>query len=149
MQTKYSMVFVITLKTILTYMAELGVVILLILTYTQITTLAEQKEVSGGVLSKIPVPVRIGFITGSVVFSYVLLVIEWRKSMLIVQSRDISYAFTSTVAYRYYAIRSYAHFCFFQQIRSSRKTKDVMSFWVYFRLKGRPYWYLCNWNQQD
>lgn len=136
MQFKYSWVFIITFKTILTYMAEVGVVVLLILTYTNTANLIEQKEVAGGQLSRIPIEVRIGFITGSVVFSYVLLAIEWRKSQLIVQSRDISYAFTSTVAYRYYAIRSYAHFCFFQQIRSSRKTKDVLSFWVYFRLKG-------------
>jgi hypothetical protein len=64
------------------------------------------------------------------------LAFEWYKAQKIIRSRDISYAFTSLIAYRYYAIRSYAHYCLFSQIQSSRKTLDVLAFWVFFKFKG-------------
>jgi hypothetical protein len=82
-------------------------------------------------------------IIASVVVSFVLLFIEWRKAQTIIASRDISYAFTSIPAYRYYAIKSYSHFCFciliitiVNLIQNSRKNIDLMAFFVYFRFKG-------------
>jgi hypothetical protein len=72
----------------------------------------------------------------SILSSFVLLAFEWRKANKIIKSRDISYAFTSLIAYRYYAIRSYAHYCLFSQIQNSRKTVDVLAFWVFFKFKG-------------
>jgi hypothetical protein len=72
----------------------------------------------------------------SILSSFVLLAFEWRKANKIIKSRDISYAFTSLIAYRYYAIRSYAHYCLFAQIQNSRKTVDVLAFWVFFKFKG-------------
>jgi hypothetical protein len=75
-------------------------------------------------------------IMSSLLFSFILLYFEWQKAAKIIESRDISYAFTSVVAYRYYAIRSYAHFCLFSQIQNSRKTVDVLAFWVFFEFKG-------------
>ena len=75
-------------------------------------------------------------IAASVLMSFVLLFFEWRKARTIIRSGDISYAFTSSIAYRFYAIRSYPHYCFFSQIQNSRKTIDLLAFFVYFRFKG-------------
>jgi hypothetical protein len=134
------MVFVYTLKSVLTYMAEVVNVILLVLSYTINFAATPQQEKDNAketsFTKQIPFAVQLTCIAASVVISYILLAIDWRKSYLIVQSRDISYAFTSTVAYRYYVIRSYPHFCFFEKINNSKKLKDVLAYWVYFRLKG-------------
>ncbi|KAJ3253625.1 hypothetical protein HK103_000413 [Boothiomyces macroporosus] len=72
----------------------------------------------------------------SFLVSFGLLALEWKKSWKVIQSRDISYAFTSIIAYRYYCIRSYPHYCFFNQIQNSRKTVDILAFWVFFKLRG-------------
>ncbi|KAJ3321017.1 hypothetical protein HDV06_004676 [Boothiomyces sp. JEL0866] len=72
----------------------------------------------------------------SFLVSFGLLALEWKKSWKVIQSRDISYAFTSVIAYRYYCIRSYPHYCFFNQIQNSRKTVDILAFWVFFKLRG-------------
>ena len=113
-------------------MAEVGVVVLL---FVNLGAGSVTSQTQGDPLN-IGFAGRVGLITASVALSFILLALDWRKSFLIIQSRDISYAFTSTVAYRYYVIRSYPHFCFFQQINNSKKLKDMLSFWVYFRLKG-------------
>ena len=158
--SKYGMVYAMTLKSILSYMAEVLVVILLILVLTKIkvdglpdpsvnnldqsgkgTSADANKttslnDVLGGDLNILSPNVRIGLIIASVFVSFILLVFEWKKAFTIIQSRDISYAFTSTIAYRYYAIRSFAHFCVFDKISKSKKMKDTLSLWVYFRLKG-------------
>jgi hypothetical protein len=128
---KYSLVFLFTLKSVLTYMAEVGVVVLLFVNLGSGTVNSQSQSDLG-----IGFAGRVGIITASVVLSFILLGLDWRKSFLIIQSRDISYAFTSTVAYRYYVIRSFPHFCFFQKINNSKKLKDMLSFWVYFCLKG-------------
>lgn len=75
-------------------------------------------------------------IIASLIVSFLLLAFEWKKANAIIKSRDISYAFTSLVAYRFYTIRSYPYYCFFSQIQNSRKTVDVLAFWVFFKFKG-------------
>ena len=75
-------------------------------------------------------------IIASLIASFVLLMFEWKKANRIIKSRDISYAFTSDVAYSYYTIRSYPHYCFFSQIQNSRKPVDVLAFWVFFKFRG-------------
>ena len=75
-------------------------------------------------------------IIASLFASFILLAFEWKKAQKIIKSRDISYAFTSKVAYSYYTIRSYPHYCFFSQIQNSRKPVDVLAFWVFFKFKG-------------
>ncbi|RKO89985.1 hypothetical protein BDK51DRAFT_15094, partial [Blyttiomyces helicus] len=118
-QMSYSWVFAVTLKAILVYMADIGVVMLIFIS-----------NQSGN-------PLGDGWLQlGTVVLSFLLLGIEWKKGLAIVKSLDISYAFTSTVAYRYYVIRSYAHFCFFEQIQNSRRTVDVLAFFVFFTFRG-------------
>ncbi|KAI8905038.1 hypothetical protein EDD86DRAFT_229504 [Gorgonomyces haynaldii] len=143
----YASVFLMTLKSILVYFADLGSVALLIATVGFNNLLSGQVSdvnvniAAGADKSKIlllnvdPI-VQIGLIFASVVASFILLFFEWRKAMRIIKSRDISYAFTSTIAYRWYAIRSYPHYCLFSQIQNSRKTTDLLAFYCYFRFRG-------------
>lgn len=96
--------------------------------------------------------------TGCIIFSFLLLLWEARKSRAIIKSRDISYAFTNVVCCRstpittrvrqlivflfsqmsqdYYSLRSYDHFCFFSQINNSKKKKDEFAFFIFFTFKG-------------
>ncbi|KAH9271337.1 hypothetical protein BASA83_006427 [Batrachochytrium salamandrivorans] len=157
----YSFVFMFTLKSILVYMADLGVLVLL-LQSGAITSLFDQANNPASVNGITSTPsgnalfcdgttepssaagqwvksnphIIIGVIAASIALSFILLFFEWRKAMAIIRSRDISYAFTSTVAYRYYTIRSFPHYCFFSQIQNSRKTTDIVAFFVFFRFKG-------------
>jgi hypothetical protein len=154
---KYGLVYIMTLKSIFIYMGEMLIIILLILIKTAAVegipdpttggALGEQNVNGSSGEQKLKAKedffgewlnqdVKMGLIIASVFVSYILLVFEWRKAFTIIQSKDISYAFTSTIAYRYYAIRSYPHFCVFDKINKSKKVKDTLSLWVYFRLKG-------------
>ena len=80
------------------------------------------------------------------------------KAKKIIQSRDISYAFTNVMANNYYSLRkypicslppryphdsdrllhpgSYDHFCFFCHINDSTKTLDNFAFFVFFTFKS-------------
>ncbi|KAF9193847.1 hypothetical protein BGZ49_003240 [Haplosporangium sp. Z 27] len=40
------------------------------------------------------------------------------------------------IAYRYYAIKSYAHFCLFEKIHNSKKTMDEIAFFCFFTFRG-------------
>jgi hypothetical protein len=151
-QISYMGVFLYTLKDILVYMADLAsVTLLMIINWENIVQFRTDKfKVStieiGNVnqeLTENPViktiggvPVLFLLIMSSLVASFVILAFEWKKATDIIRSRDISYAFTSVIAYRFYAIRSYAHYCLFAQIQNSRKTMDVVAFWVFFRFKS-------------
>ncbi|KAI8854365.1 hypothetical protein BC829DRAFT_223273 [Chytridium lagenaria] len=84
----------------------------------------------------LPQTIRPYLIISSVLISFILLFIDWRKAQIIIKSRDISYSFTSPIAYRYYVLRSYAHYCLFCQIQNSRRTIDILAFFVFFQFKG-------------
>lgn len=116
------MVFAMTLKSIMVYAADLGAVMLVISTYGLNSIFSgnvTSNTVTIGVITSPTIDIdplyKILAISASVVASFVLLAIEWRKAHTIIRSRDISYAFTSIPAYRYYAIKSYPHFCFCKQ----------------------------------
>ncbi|KAJ3210855.1 hypothetical protein HDU67_004956 [Dinochytrium kinnereticum] len=139
----YAGVFLLTLKSIVVYMNDLLIASLIF------QTLSERKncDPSGGFslsacgtqsnLKKfLPQEVRPYLIISSVIISFILLFIDWRKAQIIIKSRDISYSFTSTIAYRYYVLRSYAHYCLFCQIQNSRRTIDILAFFVFFQFKG-------------
>ncbi|ORY45115.1 hypothetical protein BCR33DRAFT_716454 [Rhizoclosmatium globosum] len=68
--------------------------------------------------------------------SIVLLLLDWRKGRIVILSRDISYSLTNHVAYRYYVLKSYPHYCFFAEILNSRKTVDVLAFFVFYAFKS-------------
>jgi hypothetical protein len=73
---------------------------------------------------------------GAIIFSFLLLFWDIRKSRAIIASRDISWAFTSVIASRYYSIKDYKYYCLFWKINSSRKFVDSVAFFVFFTLKG-------------
>ncbi|RDX55737.1 hypothetical protein OH76DRAFT_1397139 [Lentinus brumalis] len=73
---------------------------------------------------------------GCVIFSFLLLAYEAYKAKKIIQSRDISYAFTNVMANNYYSLRSYDHFCFFNHIAASTKRMDDFAFFVFFTFKS-------------
>lgn len=154
---RYSSVFFLTLKSILLYMADIGILVVMITAFQELSALLSNSDSpcdektygpaicgksfdkfgSGGAVSSlIPIPARLGIVFGSMFFSFLFLIIEWRKARRIIKSRDISYALTSNVSYRYYSIQSYAHFCFFEKIKNSRRTVDVMAFYVFFTFKS-------------
>jgi hypothetical protein len=151
----YSSVFIYTLKDILVYMSDLGSITILVLANRdklqnlgKVTDPNVSFTIFTGDLGSpeaLEAANRVLFVSTGVIFlliilslliSFVLLAFEWRKANKIIKSRDISYAFTSLIAYRYYAIRSYAHYCLFSQIQNSRKAVDVLAFWVFFKFKG-------------
>lgn len=65
-----------------------------------------------------------------------LLFWDIRKSRGIIESRDISYAFFSVIANRWYSVKDYKYFCLFGKINRSRKQIDSIAFFVFFTLKG-------------
>ncbi|KAJ3099933.1 hypothetical protein HDU97_002665 [Phlyctochytrium planicorne] len=84
----------------------------------------------------LPSTIRPFIILITILISLILLFIDCRNALTVIRSRDISYAYTTPVAYRYYSLTSYPHFCLFNRIQNSRKTVDVMAFFVFFQFKG-------------
>ncbi|KAJ3390147.1 hypothetical protein HDU92_000643 [Lobulomyces angularis] len=149
---KYFWLFLITLKSILVYMADVGIVIIYVSSYKTLISdsgcditesggdsfmnnpaLCFNKGVVSTHLDYLP---RVLIVLGSVLISFVLLIIDWVKAKRIIKSKDISYSLTSNVTYRYYSIQSYAYFCFFQKIQNSRRTMDILAFYVFFTFKS-------------
>ncbi|WWC86643.1 uncharacterized protein L201_001520 [Kwoniella dendrophila CBS 6074] len=73
---------------------------------------------------------------GCIIFSFLLLAYETWKAKQVIDSRDISYAFTNLMANDYYSFRSYDNFCLFCHIEGSTKKKDDFAFFVFFTFKG-------------
>ncbi|KAI8808054.1 hypothetical protein BJ742DRAFT_772378 [Cladochytrium replicatum] len=145
---RYPFVYLQALKSILMYMADLAIMGLLF--YTQIskelsaqcpndptTGLSLCTEKNGFWSNRIlPYEYRPYIQLVSVLMSFLFLILDWRKALKVIQSRGVSVAFTSNIANRFYSLRSYAHFCLFAEIRSSRKALEVVAFSVFFLLKG-------------
>lgn len=87
---------------------------------------------------------------------------ETWKAKNVVESRDISYAFTNLIANDYYSfstfphliprqwkltprIENYDNFCLFCHIDSSTKRKDDFAFWIFFTFKGGSAVGLARW----
>ncbi|CAG8691044.1 14893_t:CDS:1, partial [Dentiscutata heterogama] len=121
---RYSVVFFIVLKAILVYIADLYSMTALLLNDSWATV---KPAVSFSITKWIFV--------GSILMSFLLLFLEMRKAYAIVKSRDISVSFTNKIAYRYYTLTSYAHWCFFQEIQDREKFLDKIAFYVFFEFK--------------
>jgi hypothetical protein len=151
---QYVGMFLATLNDILIYAADFGAVLLIIYSVRWNSILegnftiqnSSPNPLSSDIIIKptLPMPqfVKLVIILTSVVASFVLLFLELRKASRIVASDDISFAFTSIPAYRFYAIRSYDHYCLciikltlVSRIRDSRKTIDILALYVYFKFK--------------
>lgn len=122
----YALVFMVVIKSTLVYMADLWTAVsLLVINHMAITP-------------AIPIEYTRWIFIGCIILSFLLLALDIRKARMIIASRDISYAFTSVIASRYYILRGdgYSHYCFFNKIHNSKKTADEVAFFVFFTLKG-------------
>lgn len=131
---QYVWLYVLVIKSFLVYISDI---------YTATTMLTSEnwsnsiysscKEKNGCVA--IPFGVAKWLFVGCIIFSFLLLAYEARKSKKIIASRDISFAFTNVMAQNYYSLRSYDHFCFFCHINDSTKKKDDLAFFIFFTFK--------------
>ncbi|CAG8692837.1 7216_t:CDS:2 [Funneliformis caledonium] len=123
---KYSLVFLVVLKTILVYVADLWTAGILLIFDRWGSTIKP----------KIPFFVSKWIYVIAILMSFFILAWDIKKARPIIASRDISYTFTSLVATRFYTLRSYAHYCFFCQIQESTSLADSVAFFIYFTSKG-------------
>ncbi|ORY30221.1 hypothetical protein BCR39DRAFT_466825 [Naematelia encephala] len=72
---------------------------------------------------------------GCIIFSFLLYGYELWKAKWVIDSRDISYAFTNLLANDYCSLKSYDNFCLFCYIDRSTKKKDDFAFFVFFTFK--------------
>lgn len=123
---KYIFLYLIVFKVVLVYIADLWTAGFLLIFDRWNSTIAP------------PIPFTISkwIYVGCIFISFILLAWDWRKAKDIIASRDISYAFTSTITYRYYTLRSYSHYCFFYKIKRQSRMIDKIAFFVFFTFKG-------------
>ncbi|KAI8355860.1 hypothetical protein B0O80DRAFT_33759 [Mortierella sp. GBAus27b] len=135
-QFRYTLVFAAIIRGILVYCSDI---------FTAANLLANSNENSfvpksgvdldfvGG---KLPFEVYKWLFSGCILLGFLLLGLDIRRARAIVISRDISYAFTSLIASRYYTVRSYPHYCFFAQINNSKKMVDNVAFFCFFTFRN-------------
>ncbi|KAI7872343.1 hypothetical protein BDF14DRAFT_1752371 [Spinellus fusiger] len=121
----YSFVYLAILKSFLVYIADL---------WTAVSLLAIDQQDSAD--SAIPYSISKWIFLGAIMISFLLMFWDIRKSRSIIASRDIAFAFTSTMASRYYSMKDYRYYCLFCEISKSQKTIDSITFFVFFTLKG-------------
>ncbi|KAF9534802.1 hypothetical protein CPB83DRAFT_729861, partial [Crepidotus variabilis] len=135
MRMKYLWLYIIVLKSFLVYVSDIFSAITMLTTKNWSNEIILQCSQMNGCF-------YIQFETGKWLFvscilvGFLLLAYEGRKARKIIQSRDISYAFTNVMANNYYSLRSYDHFCFFDHISNSTKTIDDFAFFVFFTFKS-------------
>ncbi|KAG0032065.1 hypothetical protein BGZ81_011742 [Podila clonocystis] len=139
-QFTYMMVFAAIIRGILIYCSDIFTAVNM-LTNSNINgtlfTSAKDGGIELGVAHlKLPLDVYKYLFTGCIVLGFLLLALEIRRASAIVKSRDISYAFTSMIASRYYTVRSYPHYCFFAQINNSKKHVDDIAFFCFFKFRN-------------
>jgi len=134
MRMKYLWLYLVVLKSFLVYISDIFSAITMLSTSSWSNQIFNNcQDIPGCV----PISFNVGkwLFVGCILFSFVLLAYEARKSKKIIASRDISYAFTNIMANNYYSLRSYDHFCFFEHISNSTKKKDDFAFFVFFTFK--------------
>ncbi|RKP10097.1 hypothetical protein THASP1DRAFT_13322 [Thamnocephalis sphaerospora] len=134
LRIKYGVLFILVIKAILIYSLDVGTAYQLITNTNLFGTNKDTGKKNIGIV--IDANVRKWLYVVSIVASFSLLLWEWRKGRRIIRSRDIAYSYTNVVAYRFYSIRSYSHFCFFAQIGVTEHLWNRIAFFVYFTLKG-------------
>ncbi|KAJ3226944.1 hypothetical protein HDU81_007003 [Chytriomyces hyalinus] len=156
---QYSFIFFLTVKSVLVYTADLTILALMIDSGVFTNSIdcgassgtgeaSSTTDLTKGfgaifctngtsITSQLaPKTARPWIMLASVIMSLVLLLLDWRKGRIVIKSRDISYSLTNHVAYRYYVLKSYPHYCFFSEILNSRKSVDVLAFFVFFAFKS-------------
>ncbi|KZP12143.1 hypothetical protein FIBSPDRAFT_836693 [Athelia psychrophila] len=135
MRMKYMFIYAIVLKSFLVYVSDIFSAITMLTTDGWSNQIFAQCQNETGCFF-IPFSVGKWLFVGCIIFSFLLLAYEGRKSKKIIASRDISYAFTNVMANHYYSLRSYNHFCFFDHISNSTKKKDEFAFFIFFTFKS-------------
>jgi hypothetical protein len=135
MRSKYLGLYLIILKSFLVYISDIFSATTMLTTSTWSNQIYRDCQNQEGCFY---IPYNIGkwLFVGCIIFGFLLLAYEARKSKKIIASRDISYAFTNVMANRYYSLRSYDHFCFFDHICNSTKRKDEFAFFIFFTFKS-------------
>ncbi|KAG5718758.1 hypothetical protein E4T56_gene2643 [Termitomyces sp. T112] len=135
MRMKYLWLYIIVLKSFMVYILDIFSAVTMLSTEAWSNEIFNQCRTTDGCIF---IPFKTGrwLFVGCIIFSFLLLAYEARKSKKIIASRDISYAFTNVMANNYYSLRSYDHFCFFDHISNSTKTSDDFAFFVFFTFKS-------------
>jgi hypothetical protein len=136
MRMKYLWVYILVLKSFLVYVSDIFTAVTMLSTDSWSNNIFQNcKQQQSGCVA-IPFSIGKWLFVGCIIFSFLLLAYEGRKSKRIIASRDISYAFTNVMANNYYSLRSYDHFCFFDHIQQSTKKSDDFAFFVFFTFKS-------------
>lgn len=135
MRLKYLWLYIIILKSFLVYLSDIFTATTMLTTSTWSNQIFDDCQHQDGCFY-IPFNVGKWLFVGCIIFGFLLLAYEARKSKKIIASRDISYAFTNVMANNYYSLRSYDHFCFFDHISNSTKKKDDFAFFIFFTFKS-------------
>lgn len=139
-QFTYMLVFAAIIRGILIYCSDIFTAVNL-LTSNNIngTVFGNAGKDSIVLVDNIELPLNVYkyLFTGCIVLGFLLLALEIRRANAIVKSRDISHAFTSMIASRYYTVRSYPHYCFFAQINNSKKSVDEVAFFCFFKFRSK------------
>jgi len=135
MRMKYLWVYLVVLKSFLVYVSDIFSATTMLTTDNWSNEIFKECQDQDGCFF-IPFSVGKWLFVGCIIFSFLLLAYEARKSKKIIASRDISYAFTNVMANHYYSLRSYDHFCFFDHISNSTKKKDEFAFFIFFTFKS-------------
>ncbi|KAF9900003.1 hypothetical protein BX616_002744 [Lobosporangium transversale] len=134
-QFTYLLVFAAIIRGILVYCSDIFTAANL-LANSNDNSFVPKAGVDLEVFGRLPYDVYKYLFTGCILLGFLLLGLEVRRARAIIRSRDISYAFTSLIASRYYTVRSYPHFCLFAQINNSKKTVDEVAFFCFFTFRN-------------
>ncbi|KAG6809986.1 hypothetical protein H0H92_013812 [Tricholoma furcatifolium] len=104
MRMKYLWLYIIVLKSFMVYMLDIFSAVTMLSTDAWSNEIFNQCSDLDGCIF---IPFKTGrwLFVGCIIFSFLLLAYEARKSKKIIASRDISYAFTNVMANHYYSLR--------------------------------------------
>ncbi|WVF69535.1 hypothetical protein IAT40_004313 [Kwoniella sp. CBS 6097] len=131
---KYIFKYVFFLKSVAVYGFDIFTAVTMIL--SQHWTNAVQRRCGDDCAIEVKFDIAKWVFVGCIIFSFLLLGYETWKTKRVIESRDISYAFTNLMANDYYSFKAYDNFCLFCHIENSTKKKDDFAFFVFFTFKG-------------
>ncbi|KAG0260494.1 hypothetical protein BG011_001863 [Mortierella polycephala] len=134
-QFTYSLVFAAIIRGILVYCSDIFTAANL-LANSNANSFVPKTGVELQLFGELPFEVYKWLFSGCILLGFLLLGLDIRRARAIIISRDISYAFTSLIASRYYTVRSYPHYCFFSQINNSKKMVDDIAFFCFFTFRN-------------
>ncbi|WVQ98312.1 hypothetical protein IAU59_005435 [Kwoniella sp. CBS 9459] len=131
---KYIFKYVFFLKSVAVYGFDIFTAVTMIL--SSHWTNAVQRRCGDDCAIEVKFDIAKWVFVGCIIFSFLLLGYESWKTKRVIESRDISYAFTNLMANDYYSFKAYDNFCLFCHIENSTKKKDDFAFFVFFTFKG-------------